>query len=120
MDAETLRSTANHHAVDLDQCALFAADLGPHIAKAMNDAATFLRSAAFLAALEELATLKARCEALEGALRDIIAPISRMKRIADEEGRQLDGGMAVYLAGNVPYLQKIASDALAEEASGGN
>jgi cell division septum initiation protein DivIVA len=33
---------AKHHAVELRQCAIFAADVGPNIAKAMTDAADFL------------------------------------------------------------------------------
>lgn len=35
---------ARRHAVELEQCSLFAADVGPAIAKAMTDAAAFLRT----------------------------------------------------------------------------
>lgn len=37
-------SEAIKHAIDLEQCAIFAADAGPNIAKAMTDAAAFLRA----------------------------------------------------------------------------
>lgn len=35
---------ATRHAVELEQCSIFAADVGDSIAKAMTDAAHFLRS----------------------------------------------------------------------------
>lgn len=35
---------AKYHAVELEQCSIFAADIGQSIAKAMTDAAAFLRS----------------------------------------------------------------------------
>ena len=35
---------ARRHAVELEQCSIFAADVGPSIAKAMTDAAEFLRA----------------------------------------------------------------------------
>lgn len=34
---------ALHHAIELEQCSIFAADVSHHIAKSMTDAATFLR-----------------------------------------------------------------------------
>lgn len=37
-----MANEARHHAVELRQCAIFAADLSEHIAKAMTDAADFL------------------------------------------------------------------------------
>ncbi len=36
---------AKKHAIELEQCAIFAADAGPSIAKAMTDAASWLRAA---------------------------------------------------------------------------
>lgn len=43
LDAERVRE-ARHHAVELEQCAIFAADVGDNIAKSMTDAAAFLKS----------------------------------------------------------------------------
>lgn len=37
-------SEARRHVIELRQCAIFAADVGPSIAKAMTDAADFLES----------------------------------------------------------------------------
>lgn len=37
-------SEARHHIIELRQCAIFAADVGPSIAKSMTDAADFLES----------------------------------------------------------------------------
>lgn len=52
------KSKAHRHAVALRQCALFAADVGEHIVKAMVDAADFLDDPA-LAILEKPRTAQA-------------------------------------------------------------
>jgi len=46
---------ATHHAVELEQCSIFAADVGDNIAKAMTDAASFLRRVAAAPAPEPVA-----------------------------------------------------------------
>lgn len=47
------------------------------------------------------------------ALEDIANPIGALQRYAKEQGRQLDGHMAVQLSKNPGYLSGLASDALA-------
>ena len=51
--SEEMIRAATHHAIDLEQCSIFAADVGPSIAKSMTDAAGFLRSLTHLPAGSE-------------------------------------------------------------------
>lgn len=41
---ERMQKGARYHAVELEQCSIFADDVGPAIGKAMRDAAAFLRA----------------------------------------------------------------------------
>lgn len=47
------------------------------------------------------------------ALEDIANPIGALQRYAKEQGRQLDGHMAVQLSKDPYFIQGMASDALA-------
>jgi hypothetical protein len=47
------------------------------------------------------------------ALEDIANPIGALQRYAKEQGRQLDGYIAVQLSKDPAYIKGMASDALA-------
>ena len=57
-----------------------------------------------------------RYEVLRIAMRQIAWPIRTLQEYAKEQGRQLDGGVAVQLAKDPGYLSGIAAQAMADIA----
>lgn len=50
--------------------------------------------------------------ALEQALRDVLNPVGYLKRYAEQQGCQIDGGMAVMMAQDIGFVKGIARAAL--------
>lgn len=62
--------------------------------------------------------LEAHKGSLEAALSDILNPIPRMQRLANESGSDLNGAYAISLSENHQYLREIAADALRQLEAG--
>ena len=61
---------------------------------------------------EQIKQLQAQLELCREALDEIANPISYMRKEAEEQGCQLDGGIAIMLGENASYLKGIAIKAL--------
>lgn len=66
-----------------------------------------------------IAALEAEVARLRGVLREIAEPIAAMQDRAKQQDRQLDGGMAIYLANSASHLSGIARAALRENPDAG-
>ena len=62
--------------------------------------------------LEFIAWARNNIEALLEVLNEIVNPVSYMQQRAEESGHKIDGHMAIALASDPNYLQRIAKEAL--------
>lgn len=57
-----------------------------------------------------------RYEVLRVAMRKIAWPLRGLQEMAEDQGRKIDGHMALQIANDHHYLIKLAQDAMAEIA----
>lgn len=117
VDKARLDETAEHHAIDLEQCALFV-DSAP-LRKSMTDAAAFLRSLRSTEGKEAIYDLEASVSALEEERQNLIATkceqIKRLERERDAAMKAEDEANDCFWSIYADYL-KMGGKAISTEA----